>query len=100
MPNDGTDSYANADVVTNAPRITDPLLLMHGMADDNVVLDHSTLFMSEMQQHSRVFEVMLYPGATHGMGSPEAQLHRLKTVDDFLSRHGVGPRTNEDRDAK
>ena len=92
MPDDGTDSYAKADAVADAPRITDPLLLVHGMADDNVVLDNSTLFMSEMQQHSRLFEVMLYPGATHGMGTPEAQLHRWKTVEDFLSRHGIGPR--------
>jgi dipeptidyl-peptidase-4 len=95
MPNDGTDSYAKADVVADAPRITDPLLLIHGMADDNVVLDNSTLFMSEMQEHARAFEVMLYPGATHGMGSPQAELHRWKTIEDFLSRHGVGPHTNE-----
>jgi dipeptidyl-peptidase 4 len=95
MPNDGTDSYVKADVVANAPRISDPLLLIHGMADDNVVLDHSTLFMSEMQQHARVFEVMLYPGATHGMGSEQAALHRLKTTEDFLARHRIGPHTNE-----
>jgi dipeptidyl-peptidase-4 len=95
MPNDGTDSYAKADVVADAPRITDPLLLIHGMADDNVVLDNSTLFMSAMQEHARVFEVMLYPGATHGMGSAQAELHRWKTLEDFLSRHGIGPHTNE-----
>ncbi len=95
MPDDGTDSYAKADVVADAPRITDPLLLMHGMADDNVVLDNSTLFMSEMQEHARVFNVMLYPGATHGMGSPQAELHRWRTIEDFLVRHGIGPRTNE-----
>jgi dipeptidyl-peptidase-4 len=100
MPNDGTDSYTKADVVADAPRITDPLLLIHGMADDNVVLDNSTLFMSEMQEHSRVFDVMLYPGATHGMGSPQAESHRWKTIEDFLSRHGIGPRMNENSDAQ
>ena len=92
MPDDGSDSYAKADVVVDAPRIADPLLLIHGMADDNVVLDNSMLFMSEMQQHARVFDVMLYPGATHGMSNPQAELHRFKTIEDFLVRHGIGPR--------
>ena len=95
MPDDGTDSYAKADVVADAPRIADPLLLIHGMADDNVVLDNSTLFMSEMQQHARLFDVMLYPGATHGMSSPQAEVHRFKTMEDFLVRHGIGPHSNE-----
>jgi hypothetical protein len=34
---------------------------------------------------------MLYPGATHGMSSEPVELHRLKTEEAFLARHGIGP---------
>lgn len=95
MPGIGNDAYAKADAIADAPRITDPLLLIHGMADDNDVLDHSTLFMSEMQHHRGLFEVMLYPGETHHFGDPRVQLHSWMTIEDFLCRHGIGPPTSD-----
>ena len=34
--------------------LSNPLLLMHGMADDNVLFSHSTLIMSELQKLENV----------------------------------------------
>ena len=34
-------SYASSSAVDDAPQIRDPLLLIHGMSDDNVFLDNS-----------------------------------------------------------
>ena len=73
----------------DAPKITDPLLVIHGMADDNVVLDNTTAFAAAMQAHAVPFEMMLYPGQTHGIGGPKISVHLYDSVFDFLARHGV-----------
>ncbi len=81
--------YDRAGAVIDAPRITDPLLVIHGMADDNVVLDNTTALAAAMQAKAVPFEMMLYPGQTHGIGGPKISVHLYDTVFDFLARHGV-----------
>ena len=65
----------------NAPK----LLLIHGMADDNVLFGNSTVLMSALQQRGQPFELMTYPGAKHGLKGKD-QLHRLRITEDFLDR--------------
>ena len=80
-------AYDKANTVADATRIADPLLLIHGMADDNVVLEHSTVMMSKLQSGAVPFEVMLYPGQTHRVGGPGVSVHLWKTILDFLDRN-------------
>jgi dipeptidyl-peptidase 4 len=79
-------AYDKANTVADATKIADPLLLIHGMADDNVVLEHSTVMMSKLQGAAVPFEVMLYPGQTHKVGGPGVSVHLWKTILDFLDR--------------
>ncbi len=76
-------AYAASDAIGDAARIDDPLLLIHGMADDNVVLDHSTAFAAAMQAANRPFEMMLYPGRTH---TAVRDIHVWTTIMAFLDR--------------
>ena len=76
-------AYKRADVIDDAGQIVDPLLLIHGMADDNVVLDNSTAFAAKMQAENRPFEMMLYPGKTHGAAR---DVHPWTTIENFLNR--------------
>ncbi len=80
------DAYAASATVADAAKIADPLLLIHGMADDNVVLEHSTAMMAAMQKSATPFELMLYPGQTHRVGGPGVSEHLWKTILDFLDR--------------
>jgi len=79
-------AYDKANTVADATKISDPLLLIHGMADDNVVLEHSTVMMSKLQGGAVPFDVMLYPGQTHKVGGPGVSVHLWKTILDFLDR--------------
>ena len=58
-------SYASSDALGDSAKISDPLLLIHGMSDDNVVFANSTAFAAKMQAENRPFEMMFYPGKTH-----------------------------------
>jgi dipeptidyl-peptidase-4 len=79
-------SYATSQAVEDAPKIKDPLLLIHGMADDNVFLDNSTKVAAKMQATATPFEMMFYPGYTHRVGGPMVSQHLWGTILDFLDR--------------
>ncbi len=94
LGNPATDPapYQASNVIPTASRIADPLLLIHGMADDNVVFEHSTALMGTLQSAGRPFELMVYPGATHGVPGEARQLHLWRTITRFLDRTVRAPR--------
>ena len=81
----GMPPYTASDTIADAAKISDPLLMLHGMADDNVVFENSTVMYGALQQAGVKFEMMAYPGQTHGFNT-RASLHRWKTIEDFLDR--------------
>lgn len=78
--------YEAANVVADAGKIADPMLLIHGMADDNVVFDNSTALIAELQSKAVPFELMVYPGMTHRISGEGPQTHQWKTIEAFLAR--------------
>lgn len=76
-------AYKASNAIDEAARIRDPLMLIHGMADDNVVLDNATAFAARMQAQNVPFEMMLYPGKTHSAGR---DIHVWTTILNFLDR--------------
>ncbi|WP_404339707.1 DPP IV N-terminal domain-containing protein [Sphingomonas sp. MMS12-HWE2-04] len=86
-PNKGPKSYSSSDALQDAGKIRDPLLLIHGMSDDNVVFENATVFAAKMQNEARPFEMMFYPGHTHRVGGPGVSVHLWTTILDFLDRH-------------
>ncbi|NBV47242.1 MAG: S9 family peptidase [Planctomycetia bacterium] len=82
--------YDRADVVPVAERITDPLLVIHGMADDNVIFDNTAALAARLQRSGRLFEMMVYPGQTHRIAGPELGVHLWRSIEDFLDRRADG----------
>lgn len=80
-------AYVASDALGKAPAIKDPLLLIHGMADDNVVFTNSTAFAARMQSTATPFEMMFYPGYTHRVGGPGISEHLWGTILTFLDRN-------------
>jgi dipeptidyl-peptidase-4 len=93
-PEGNVEGYAASDVIPRLPNMTGRLLLMHGMADDNVILENSTRVIDALQSRSMPFELMLYPGQRHGVRGNDRQLQQWRTYLDFLDRT-IGTRTAE-----
>ncbi len=85
-PHTNPDGYARSAVLPHLGGIAGRLLLMHGMADDNVLFDNSSLLMRELQRRRVPFELMLYPGAKHALQERDVAIHRFDTIIDFLER--------------
>lgn len=86
LPDIDEKAYDNSNVLSHLSRLQRPLLLMHGMADDNVLFTHSTLLMSELQQLQKPFQLMTYPGAKHSMQERHVSIHRFSTIFEFFRR--------------
>ncbi|WP_448482029.1 DPP IV N-terminal domain-containing protein [Pseudoxanthomonas mexicana] len=86
LPKANEAGYREASVFTHVDGIgAGKLLLVHGMADDNVLFTNSTKLMSELQKRGTPFELMTYPGAKHGLRGNDL-LHRYRLTEDFLGR--------------
>lgn len=86
LPKANEAGYREASVFTHLDGMgAGKLLLIHGMADDNVLFTNSTKLMSELQKRGTPFELMTYPGAKHGLRGSDL-LHRYRLTEDFLGR--------------
>ena len=86
-PSLGPKPYEASGVLRDAGKISDPLLVLHGMADDNVVFENSTALIARLQEEKRPFDLMVYPGATHAITGEGRQTHLWRTIENFLDRN-------------
>ena len=85
-PQANPEGYAATDVLPRLDDMTGRLLLLHGMADDNVIFGNATRVIDALQAKSMPFEMMLYPGQRHGVRGDPRQLQQWRTYLDFLDR--------------
>ncbi|HWJ38805.1 MAG TPA: alpha/beta fold hydrolase, partial [Sphingomicrobium sp.] len=84
--------YKSSDALEDAVKIRDPLLLVHGMSDDNVVFQNSTELYARLQSSKHPFQMMAYPGATHAIAGEGPQTHVWTTITRFLDDKVLGKR--------
>jgi dipeptidyl-peptidase 4 len=86
-------AYERASILPNLKNVKAPLLMLHGMADDNVTFDNSTAAYDALQAASIPFESMVYPGQKHGIRDKARAKHVQATILNFFDRTlGPGPR--------
>lgn len=87
LPNSADARYLESGVLGELGQINAPLLLIHGMADDNVLFTHCTAAIAELQEAGVLFDLMTYPGSRHALQEPHVSTHRFRTILNFFSRH-------------
>ncbi len=83
-PEHNPEGYRGSSVLNAASDLHGKLLIVHGTADDNVHLDHSMRLIGALQRAQKDFEVMLYPGAKHGIDDPHQLYHLRRRMTDFI----------------
>jgi dipeptidyl-peptidase-4 len=91
LPADNAAGYEDSSVFKWLPGLRAPLLLAHGMADDNVLFSNSTRLMAALQAQGTQFRLMTYPGGKHGLSTPAMQKHVFHAIADFLDEKLHGP---------
>jgi dipeptidyl-peptidase-4 len=85
-PAETPDVYDACSLLDEAPRLKRPLLLIHGLADDNVVAAHTLRMSSALLAAGRPHAVLPLSGVTHMTPQEEVAENLLLLQVDFLRR--------------
>jgi dipeptidyl-peptidase-4 len=86
-PKSDPKAYADSGVFAHLDGLKSPLLLVHGMADDNVLFTNTTRLIDGLVNRGIQFDLMTYPGAKHSLSSRAAQRHVYATIEAFFKRN-------------
>jgi len=86
QPGSDGDPYDTSSLLADAGRLTRPLLLIHGLADDNVVAAHTLRLSSALLAAGRPHAVLPLSGVTHMTPQEEVAENLLLLQVDFLRR--------------
>ena len=79
--------YQKSSVFPYVSGLSGPLMVYHGMADDNVLFTNTTKLIKALQDEGKLFELMTYPGSKHSMRGKKVKVHLNATIMDFFDRH-------------
>jgi len=83
-PDDDPECYERESLLVDAPKLQRPLLLIHGLADDNVVFAHTQRLSSALLAAGRPHTVLPLSGATHMANDPTVSENLLLVQVEFL----------------
>ena len=89
-PDEDPEAYEKSNVFPYVDGLKGHLLLIHGMADDNVLFTNSTKLYKALQDKGVSFEMMDYPGSKHGITGKETRTHLYNTITAFFDRNLKG----------
>jgi dipeptidyl-peptidase 4 len=94
-PDEQPDVYARTSLLPDADKLTRPLLLVHGLADDNVVAAHTLRLSSALLAAGRAHSVLPLSGVTHMTPQEVVAENLLLLQVDFLRRALTHPVEND-----
>jgi len=85
LPADNEAGYRDSSPITYAKHLKDRLLIVHGLADDNVHTQNSVRMIDALVKAGKPVEQAFYPGEKHGM-RPPAIRHFFERMEEFWVR--------------
>jgi dipeptidyl-peptidase 4 len=86
LPDEHPETYAQTSLLADASKLSRPLLLIHGLADDNVVVAHSLRLSAALLAAGRPHSVLPLSGVTHMASQEDVAENLLLLQVDFLRR--------------
>jgi dipeptidyl-peptidase-4 len=89
LPQEEPDAYRRNSLIPDAPNLTRPLLLIHGLADDNVFVANTLLLSRALTEAGRLHSVVPLSGVTH-MTTQESVAENLLLLQVRFLRQALG----------
>ena len=86
-PDEVPEHYDQSSLLLDAGALSRPLMLIHGLADDNVVAAHTLQFSQALLEAGRPHEVLPLSGVTHMTPQEQVAENLLHLQRDFLHKH-------------
>ena len=87
-PKENPEGYESNSPINHAAELKGKLLIIHGMADDNVHTQNSYDFISALTAANKQFEMQLYPNSNHGIYTGKnTSFHLYTRMTEFILKN-------------
>ncbi|MBN1164755.1 MAG: DPP IV N-terminal domain-containing protein [Candidatus Krumholzibacteriota bacterium] len=86
-PRDKPEAYKKGSPITYGKNLKNHLLMIHGMADDNVHFQDTVQLVDALLEAEVDFEVMFYPRGTHGIRDDSNRKHLFRKIVRHFERY-------------
>jgi dipeptidyl aminopeptidase/acylaminoacyl peptidase len=86
-PEDHPEAYRISSPITYADSLKRPLLILHGMVDDNVFFQDAAQLIAKLQKSGKEFELMVYPEEGHSFTEGESWRDEYARIERFFDEH-------------
>lgn len=83
-PKENAEGYKASSAFTRADKLHGNLLLVHGMADDNVHFQNCTEYAEQLVQLDKQFDMQVYTNRNHGIYGGNTRQHLYTRLTNFL----------------
>jgi dipeptidyl-peptidase-4 len=87
MPKDNAEHYRTSSPVNTATDLRGKLLEVHGTGDDNVHFQNTVQMAQALINAGKQFDLMIYPGKTHGISGTAASNHLFHMIEDHFVKY-------------
>ena len=89
FPDKNPEAYKRSSPISYAENLQKPLLILHGLVDDNVPAQDSIQLIEKLMrlEKTQYFEAMLYPSENHGFTRPTSWADEYERILLFFEKH-------------
>jgi dipeptidyl-peptidase-4 len=84
-PEDNKDGYKNSSPVNLAKNLQGDLLIIHGISDDNVHVQHTYQMIESLLKENKDYQFYAYPQKDHGIWGDEHRVHLFTRILTFFN---------------
>lgn len=83
MPQENPEGYAESNMLNYVPALNGKLMLIHGVQDQTVVMQHSMKFLRECVKERKQVDFFAYPTHPHNVRGKD-RVHLMRKVSDYF----------------
>jgi dipeptidyl aminopeptidase/acylaminoacyl peptidase len=87
VPAKDPEAYRISSPIYYTKGLADPLLITHGLVDDNVEFQDAARLVQKLIEEGKRFEVMYYPTEPHTIQTEASRLDYVRRATEFFDRH-------------
>ncbi len=87
-PESDSAHYARSSPITYVDQLEQPVLILHGLEDNNVGFQDAAQYIEKLiQAGNKEFEMMMYPSERHSFQDPDAWYDEYSRIYEFFDEH-------------
>ena len=83
MPQENPEGYKEANMINHVKDLQGKLMLIHGVQDETVVMQHSMKFLRECVKENKQVDFFVYPTHPHNVRGKD-RIHLMQKVSDYF----------------